>query len=790
MVNKLATLVVSAPRRVLFCFLIFTLGAGYMAGTRLTMNVSLEELLPTNHPNVELFARFSEQFGGANTTVIAVRHRDGMIYDTDFLQTYRSVTDAVFFNTDTIRPLTQSLALRKTKAVSGRGGEVKIESTMWPGIPESGAELARLRSIVRAQFLGQLVSDDETTAVVIADFKDEADPLQVKNFLNGLRDEYSNASIEINIVGRPLLLGLIKAAIPEVIKIFAISLLIIAVILFLYFRSWIGLVTPLLSASLVMVWGLGIAGLFRYNLDPLLVLLPAFIFAIVLSHSIQLTSRVLENYRAGMAWKDAVRNALSNLLLPGLGAVITDAAGFLVLLLVAIPTIKSLALVCALWLLSILPAQVLAACLLSILRPPGSYRVGFPGISRIWSGMHLNKTHKPILILCVGALGAGVYGMSGLSIGDAEGSAILWPDSRFNQDTKFVNQSFSRLGTDVLQIYIEGDDKTLLDPETHRRVEDLDRFIYQNNEAARPAQSLVSIIKAINMVLWEGDPSYFVIPETEKEVALNLYLFRSRGEPGDFAAYTDREWSIGTMSFFLSNHAATTVAQISEQIASYVDADNAGKSTEFLYSGGLIGLTEAANQELAGANNKILAVIVVVIAACLLVFTRSLAISAVILGALLTATFLTYSLMTVAGIGLSLSTLPLAALGIGLGVDYAIYLVGRFREEQQLTADNRKALRAAFITSGSAIIATALTMIVPLIPWSFMSALKFQAEMGGLLGAVLFLNMLGAIFVLPAAVWWFLGGKSAEPAPRREPQNHAVREPEPLSEPEWAPESA
>lgn len=759
MINRLAEFVVRSPRKLLLAFCLLTVVAGYFAVTQLTMRVSLEDLLPESHPNVGLFSRFAEQFGGANTTVISVRNLNGMVYDTEFLSEYKKITDEVYFNEDTIRPLTQSLALRKTKAVSGTRGEVKIESTMWPGLPKTEAELGRLRQIVRAQFIGHLVSDDEHSAVVIAEFKDEAEPLEVKKFLDGLHEKYSNENVELNIVGRPLLLGIIKAAIPDVILIFGLSLLIIGVILYLYFRTWQGLITPMLSASVVMVWGLGIAGVFHYNLDPLLVLLPAFIFAIVLSHSIQLTSRVLENWRGGMSWDESIRNALSNLLVPGIGAVITDAAGFLVLLLVDIPTIQSLALVCALWLLSILPAQIFGAAILAISPAPREFRVGFPGIGLLWKGLNFAKTHKAFVILGSVGFGCGLYGMQGLSVGDAEGSSILWDDARFNHDTRVINRSFSRLGTDVLQVYIEGEDKTLLSPDTYRRIEALDRHIYERIDSARPAQSLVPIVKAINMVLWEGDPSYFIIPESEKEVALNLYLFRSRGEPGDFAAFTDREWSIGTLAFFLDNHSAETVSKIADEISGYLDKDNQDASAQFLYSGGLIGLTEATNQELREANKEIFGAIVIVIALCLFVFTRSLILTGVILTSLLTATCLTYTLMTLAGIGLSLSTLPLAALGIGLGVDYAIYLVGRLREEEKVQASSVASLHAAFVTSGGAIIATALAMIIPLLPWSFMSALKFQAEMGVLLGAVLFLNMIGAIVVLPAAIRWFQSKK-------------------------------
>ena len=755
MIHALAKFVVSCPRRVLLAFGVLTIVAGYFAATQLTMRVALEDLLPANHKNVELFQRFAGQFGGANTTIIAVRNKEGMIYTPEFLQTYKDVTDKVYFNTDTIRPLTQSLALRKTKAVSGKAGIVQITATMWPGVPQTEAELGKLRQVVRAQFIGHLVSDDEQSAVVIADFKDDADPLQVRQFLEELRAEFESDSVEIAIVGRPLLLGIIKGAIPDVVMIFGISFAIIALILLLYFRAWHGLVAPLLTASVVMVWGLGIAGLYRYNLDPLLVLLPAFIFAIVLSHAVQLTSRVLENWRDGMEWDSSVENALRNLLVPGLGAVVTDAAGFLVLLLVDIPTIKSLAIVCALWLLSIIPAQIFAAALLSASRPPKKFRVGFPGMGKLWTLLAFHKTRKPIVAVGIVAFIGGFVGMQNLTVGDAEGSAILWEHSRFNRDTSVVNRNFSRLGTDVLQIYVEGDDNAMLAPDTYRRVEALDRSIYETVEAARPAQSLVPIIKAINMVLWEGDPSYFIIPETDREVGLNLYMFRSRGEPGDFAAYTDREWSIGTMAFFLSDHAAPTVTDITTKVENYVADKNRQSSTQFLYSGGQIGLTEATNTELSAANQRIFIAIVAVIAVCVGVFTRSLVLTGIVLVTLLSATFLTYTLMSVAGIGLSLATLPLAALGIGLGVDYAIYLIGRLREEQRKGVPGANPLRAAFLTSGGAIIATALTMIVPLLPWAVMSALKFQAEMGVLLGAVLALNMLGAIIIIPAAICWF-----------------------------------
>ena len=119
---------------------------------------------------------------------------------------------------------------------------------------------------------------------------------------------------------------------------------------------------------------------------------------------------------------------------------------------------------------------------------------------------------------------------------------------------------------------------------------------------------------------------------------------------------------------------------------------------------------------------------------------------------LASANAMTYAFMAWKGVGLNISSLPLAALGVGLGVDYGIYMLDRIKEEYAARGDVMEAMHKALSTSGNAILITALTMIVPLIPWVLFSPLRFQAEMSSLLGLVLFLNMLGALMFVPSAL--------------------------------------
>ena len=760
MINKLASFIARRPVLVAVILGIITVIPGYYAYKGLSLNVVLEEMLPADSTNVDLFLRFGEQFGGANTTLVEVRNKKGNIYDLEFLEKYKEIAEDVYYNKHTYRHLSQSLVLRKTKAISGGGGRVGVDALLWPDLPRNEKEMTRLKQFVNKQYRGFQVSNDETSAIVIADFRDEADKLEVLNFFLDLREKYEGEDIEVNFVGRPILLGYIYQSLDAVFNILAASLVIIAVILFLYFRTWVGVFIPMFTASVATIWGLGAMGAVSYNLDPLLILLPAFIFAIVLSHGVQFTTRILDNIDACKVrptdCREVTRDGLSLILVPSTAAIITDAAGFGVLGLVAIPSIQSLAVICGLWLLSVVPALIFAAAVMCLIKPPESHKTGSIILNKIWGAVINMEDHKWTMVFVTACLlSAGAWYSQNLTVGDTKGSAILWPDARFNNDVESINTRFSFLGTDIMQVYVEGEKDTMLDPTVYHQTEALDRYVFEHMSEVRPAISLVPIIKMINAVLFEGDPSYSILPDTQEEVGFDIYMFRSRGEPGDFAAFTNKEWEIGNISFFLEDHSRPTIEKLRNNLdAFFANEDEVVSTAKFHYMGGQVGIVEALNEEIVRSNLKIMAAIAGVIAFCIVVYYRSILTGLILLFSLATANALTYAFMAWKGVGLNVSTLPLTALGVGLGVDYGIYMIDRIREEYRKldVKDVHEAIHHAFLTSGNAIFITAVTMIAPLIPWAVASPLRFQAEMGLLLSIVLFMNMLGALLVVPAAV--------------------------------------
>ena len=753
MVKAIANAVIQYRTIILIIAIVITSIAGYFAITGVTLRASLNEMLPSKHENVKLYEEFSDKFGGVNTVLVMVENKNGTVYDKEFLEKYKKISDTFYFHDANRKALFEAVNLRKTRAASGAQGQILVNPIMWPNLPKTDAEMEKFRLLIRGQFSGYLISLDEKSLMIVSEFKDDVDTGALVEFVENIRAEYEDDTVKLSVVGRPILLGEVKKELPKMILIFAVSVLVISIFLYLFFRTWVGVVVPMVVAFSVTVLGFGVIGFTGYNMDPLLLLLPFFVFATVLSHSVQFVSRVFDELAEDNKMKEAVRTGLERLLFPSTAAVITSAAGFTVLALVAIPSIQLLAVICTIWLLTLTPGIIAAAAFMSFLKKPKKYKTTLPFqpfLATVFGEKMSRNVFLPGFIIL---LFGGFIVSQDLKIGDAVGSPILWPDSRYNKDVGSINSNYNRIGTDVLQAYFSGDEEIMLNPDLYHQSEAFDRYIYERVLPATPASSLTPIIKNINMVLWEGDPSYQLLPDTTAEVGFNIYMFRSNGEPGDFAAYTNPEWNIGKLSIFTSEHSSETVNELMKFANEFVDNYSFKEGEPVIqFAGGQIGLIKATNDEIELKENRLLISIIIIIIFNLIWLYRSVKLGVIITFVLATSHFMTMSVMTLLDVGMNLNTLPLAALGLGRGVDYSIYMADRLRDEMRRGLDFSKAASRAFNTSGIAIIVTAMTMILPLLSWNFLSPIRFQAEMGLLLAIILAFNMLGALTIVPAAI--------------------------------------
>jgi len=748
----------------IIAILLLTAFFTYCATTFLSINVILEELVPPFHPYVKLHRRFEKQFGGANVLLVEMRVKEGDIFNVKTLKKFKALSDDILFYPDVYRALLSSIAQRKMKAIRGYGGGVMdVSALMWPVVPETKEQIEVMKENVFTNELynGVLVSKDGKAALIIADFKENIDYAKLFRFLQDLKKRTEDDNIIVHMAGRPILLGWIYHYLPQMTSLFAFSFGFVIFSVLVIFRSTIGIIIPLIAGLFTAIWGLGFIGLVGINVNPLMLLLPFLVFARALSHSVQCTRRYLEEYNKYGEVEPAARATIEGLFLAGLSAIATDAAGFLVLVFTRIIAIQQIALMCTFWVASIFLVVVLMGPILGFylpvprVREVAAFSKPLERLHAKYGGFLVGKGRWYMIgtWLLIGAVT--LFIARNLVVGDIyAGSPILWPYSQYNRDVEEINTRFDFAGTDTLNIVIEGEENTMVDPKVLHRIEALEKYITKRlPDVVGGTQSLVPIVKKLNAALHEGDPSWEVIPETPEAVGFTQFLYRSKGDPEDFNRYTDPHYRNGNILIFFKNHKSDTIKKGLKEVENFLNSRKPIDNAKFKMAAGTIGITAAINEEVAWSQVGTLALIMIAVFIFLIITFHSITGGIILVIPLLIANLAAFAYMAMAGIGLDINTLPVSAVGIGVGVDYGIYLLSRIKEEFTKEPELEASIIKGLSTAGNGIIYTATTLVIPLLPWYIFSALKFQAEMGLLLAFLLAFNAVGALTFIPAAVY-------------------------------------
>jgi predicted RND superfamily exporter protein len=580
--------------------------------------------------------------------------------------------------------------------------------------------------------------------------------------------EYS-PDIEVNIIGFARLLGDVIKGLLGVFTFFALAFLITMALLFWYTRSPRLTFTALVVALLPVLWLIGILPLIGFGIDPMSILVPFLIFSIGVSHAVQMTNAWRQEVVAGASAVEASRSAFRKLFVPGAVALLTNALGFAVIMFIQIPIVHELGITACLGvLLMIITNKMILPIILTHIRLEDSSREHTDDTkhgsgSRIWDV--IAKCAEPrcaiyVFVVC-GVLLAGTTWLSrGLVIGDSgHGAPELRPDSRYNRDSAQIAGSYN-IGVDVLTVIAEAKDFEG-DSCLHYPVTNLiDRFEL-NMRGVDGVQSVLSVggvgrlvISAFN----EGSPRWEALPRSEAGLSVGSRAF----DPG-LGFNTESCRAIQVM-IFTKNHDGPTIAHIVAEAKKFIAA-NPVDGVKLRLASGNVGVMAATNEAVGDAEVKmLLAIFGALILLCLLTFRSITAVICVIVPLAMVSIFCN-ALMASLGIGLKVATLPVIALGVGVGVDYGIYLFERIQHHMEHEGmDFHGAFHAAMRQRGTAAVFTAITMAVAVGTWT-LSALKYQADMGLLLSFMFLVNMLGAICLLPALGAWFYSGQGKAKRP-------------------------
>lgn len=573
-----------------------------------------------------------------------------------------------------------------------------------------------------------------------------------------------NKNIEVNIIGFARLLGDVIKGLLGVFAFFALAFVITLIQLYLYSRSWKLTFAAIIVALLPVLWLIGALPLIGYGIDPMSILVPFLIFSIGVSHAVQMTSAWRMEVVNGASSVEAARQSFRKLFVPGAVALLTNALGFAVIMLIEIPIVRELGITACLGvLLMIATNKMILPILLTRITLEDSSRehsLKAPSARKAAFWNAIAKCAEPKCALIVFAVSlvllAGSTWLSrSMVIGDSgKGVPELHKDSRYNRDNDVIGNNYL-IGTDVLTIVVEAPnfegDSCLHYPVVN--VIDKFELFVRGIEGVQSVTSVAGVGKLVISAFNEGNPRWRALPRTQVGLSTGSRAF----DPN--LGLNKEGCKAIQILVFMKNHDGALIAHAVEEIKTFIAA-NPVEGVKLRLATGNVGVMAATNEAVGEAEERmLLAIFGALILLCLITFRSIKAVICVIVPLAMVSIFCN-ALMAAMGIGLKVATLPVVALGVGVGVDYGIYLFERIQHEMNDGKEFRDAFYEAMQQRGSAAVFTAITMAIGVGTWT-LSALKFQADMGLLLAFMFLVNMLGAICLLPALGAWFFRGKGA-----------------------------
>jgi predicted RND superfamily exporter protein len=565
-------------------------------------------------------------------------------------------------------------------------------------------------------------------------------------------------SVSLHIIGFAKVVGDVTDASGEVIAYFAVALLATLLLLWLFCGSWRLSLLPLSAALCAVIWELGLLRLSGFGLDPFAILVPFLILAIGVSHGVQYINawshEVTVNGRNSL---EASQATFRQLFIPGTVAILTDVIGFATLAFIQIEIVREMALNAAMGMAAVvITNKMMLPIVLSWIRLPDleAFRSRQQTRSRriepLWRALSAFATRRHALPTLVVALFGFIWAITlypQLTVGDEQvGVPELRPDSRYNQDSRTVVNHFT-IGVDVLKVLAVGGEYSCVHPE---RMELVDRYAWhmQNIDGVQSVLSLPQIARQVRQAWFEGAPKWHVLPRNEGALAqLTAAVPSSLG-------LANPDCSVMPVLIFTRDHRAATIERIVDATKAFA-ADNAGSGVELRLASGNVGVMAATNEEIRARELLVIVWVHATLGLFAWLSFRSVASVVCILTPLVLCSLLTYGLMASLGIGMKPATLPVAAFGVGIGVDYSIYLWSVFANRMERGLKLRAAYCEALSHTGKAVVFTSAALILSVFTWLF-SGLQFQADMGLLLLFMFTTNLIGAILLLPALAWLVL----------------------------------
>lgn len=755
---------------VLLLMLVATIFLAWQA-TQLKVTASFDKMIPTNHEYVQNFLKNRADLTGLGNVVrVTVQAKEGDIFTPEYLEVLKQVTDKAFFIPGVNRPEMASLWTANVRWTSVteeglEGGQV-IPAT-YDGSPESIAEVRQ--NVELSGQIGRLVANDFKSTIIYLPLleinPETGNRLDYKVFSERieaeLRDEFNSDKIQIRVTGFAKIVGDLIEGATQVVMFFGVAVLITLVMLFLYSRSVKSTIATLVCSVIAVIWQLGLLNALGKGLDPYSMLVPFLVFAIAVSHGVQIVNAIAHKQGDGHGKLNAARLAFRGLYIAGLTALVSDGFGFATLMVIDIPVIRDLAIAASVGVATIILTNLVLLPLIMSYTGVDEAAVtklqaSESGSNKFWhflAGFAQPKMAKAALAVAVVLLGVGLWGNANVQIGDLDkGAPELRANSTYNLDNAYVTDNYST-STDVFVVMVETVKDGCIKYNTLTAV-DMFQWQIEQVPGVQSSVSLADRSKFVISAYSEGDLKWMTL--NRNQFVLNGTISGMNLSDGLFSP----DCSFMPIIIFLEDHKAETLERVVAEAERIIANMDSGEDVTFKLAAGNAGIEAATNEVVERAQVEMLIWVYGVVALLVLIAFRSVRTVICIIAPLALTSLLCSALMVVLGIGVKVATLPVIALGVGIGVDYGIYIYGKLEEYLKEGKPLAEAYFETLKSTGKAVVFTGLTLGIGVATWAF-SPIKFQADMGLLLTFMFLWNMVGAVVFLPALAYFLVKRKPA-----------------------------
>lgn len=761
MMQKVEDLVFRFRALILACLAILTLTMGYFA-SQIKLDAGFYKTLPIGHEYINTFLQYQDQFAGANRILIVLQAKDGNIFTPEFIETLRQATEDVFYVPGVSRGTVTSLWTANTRYLEVTEEGLRAGDVIPSNFKPNAENMSIVRdNVLKADLVGKLVANDFSAAMIRADLQDiDPDTRETLDYFavsdrleKKIRQKYVSDKIDVKIIGFAKLIGDIRDGASDVIGFFGGAFVLTVMALYLYCRSWSLTIVTLTSSLCSLIWQFGLLKILGFGLDPIAILVPFLVFAIGVSHGVQQVNMASAEIAAGKSRIQAARDTFSFLLRPGSVALGTCVAGFATLYIIPVGVIREMAVTASIGvMLKIVSNLLMLPLLISYIAPTSEYaakvKAAMASREKYWPYIaRIAKPHNAAAMIGFCAL-IGIVGIwrgHYLQIGDVHaGAAELKPDSRYNQDSRFIVKKFN-LGLNILTVIVEGHEASNVD---YRIMNMMDRFRWSmvNVDGVQDAVNLASVARVLASTWMESDPKFIALPRDPSALAQSTQLV------GTATGLWNNSGSVMTLMIFTTDSKAETVQNVVSAIDHFRSLpENQIPGVKIRLASGNIGIVAATNQVVKAAEIPMLLYVYLVVMSLVILTYREWRGALCCVVPLVLSTIIGNWFLTEMQIGLKISTLPVLAIAVGIGVDYGIYEYNRIQRYMRLGKTPYEAYLQALRDVGSATMFTGFTLAVGVTTWVF-SPLKFQSDMGLLLGFMFMVNMIGAVTLLPAVI--------------------------------------